>query len=100
MPEIVALRRDGTPWVPKFIEAINAETCIGCGRCFKVCTHDVLALMGMTEDDELVEPDDDEVERMIMTISQKGKCIGCESCVQVCGSKSITLIAATTAAAA
>ena len=100
MPEIVALRRDGTPWEPKFIEAINAETCIGCGRCFKVCTHDVLAMMGMTEDDELVEPDDDEVERMIMTIGQKGKCIGCEACVQVCGSKSITLIAATTAAAA
>jgi|APTNR8051073442_1049403.scaffolds.fasta_scaffold04781_7 Nif-specific ferredoxin III len=100
MTEFHALRRDGTPWVPMFIEAINGETCIGCGRCFKVCTHDVLAMMGMTEDDELVAPDDDEVERMVMTIANIGNCVGCESCVQVCGSKSITLISATDVIAA
>jgi Nif-specific ferredoxin III len=94
MSEFHALRRDGTPWQPMFIEEINGETCIGCGRCFKVCTHDVLAMMGMTEDDELVAPDDDEVERMVMTIANIGNCVGCESCVQVCGSKSITLISA------
>jgi len=94
MSEFHALRRDGTPWQPMFIEEINGETCIGCGRCFKVCTHDVLAMMGMTEDDELVAPDDDEVERMVMTIANMGNCVGCESCVQVCGSKSITLISA------
>jgi Nif-specific ferredoxin III len=94
MSEFQALRRDGTPWQPMFIEEINGETCIGCGRCFKVCTHDVLAMMGMTEDDELVAPDDDEVERMVMTIANIGNCVGCESCVQVCGSKSITLISA------
>jgi NAD-dependent dihydropyrimidine dehydrogenase PreA subunit len=51
-------------------------------------------MMGMTEDDELVAPDDDEVERMVMTIANIGNCVGCESCVQVCGSKSITLISA------
>jgi Nif-specific ferredoxin III len=94
MSEFHALRRDGTPWQPMFIEEINGETCIGCGRCFKVCTHDVLAMMGMTEDDELVAPDDDEVERMVMTIANIGNCVGCESCVRVCGSKSITLISA------
>lgn len=94
MSDFHALRRDGTPWQPMFIEEINGETCIGCGRCFKVCTHDVLAMMGMTEDDELVAPDDDEVERMVMTIANIGNCVGCESCVQVCGSKSITLISA------
>jgi Nif-specific ferredoxin III len=100
MSEFQALRRDGTPWQPMFIEAINGETCIGCGRCYKVCTHAVLAMMGMTEDDELVAPDDDEVERMVMTIANKGKCVGCESCVQVCGSKSISLISAADALAA
>jgi len=94
MTEFHSLRRDGTPWQPKFVEEINGETCIGCGRCFKVCTHDVLAMMGMTEDDELVTPDDDEIERMVMTIANIGNCVGCESCVQVCGSKSITLISA------
>ena len=99
MSEFTALRRDGTPWQPMFIEAIDAETCIGCGRCFKVCTHGVLAMMGMTEDDELVAPDDDEVERMVMTVAYKGKCIGCESCAQVCGSKAIALIPATALAA-
>ena len=100
MSDFTALRRDGTPWQPMFIESIDAETCIGCGRCFKVCTHGVLAMMGVTEDDELVAPDDDEVERMVMTISDKGKCIGCESCAQVCGSKAIALIPAATALAA
>jgi Nif-specific ferredoxin III len=100
MSELHARRRDGTPWEPMFIEAINAETCIGCGRCYKVCTHGVLTMMGMTEDDELVAPDDDAVERMIMTIAGKGKCIGCEACLQVCGSKSITLIPAALAVAA
>ena len=100
MPEIQALRRDGTPWQPMFIEAIKGETCIGCGRCFKVCKHQVLELMGMTEDDELVAPDDDDVERMIMTIANKGHCIGCEACTLVCGSKSITMISAADAWAA
>jgi ferredoxin len=35
MSEFHALRRDGTPWQPMFVEEINGETCIGCGRCFK-----------------------------------------------------------------
>ena len=100
MTEFQALRRDGTPWQPMFIEAINAETCIGCGRCYKVCNHGVLAMMGMTEDDELVEHDDDEAERMVMTIAEKGMCIGCEACTLVCGSKSITLVSAEKALAA
>ena len=89
-----ALRRDGTPWQPKYIEEINGETCIGCGRCFKVCTHEVVEMMGMTEDAELVEADDDDVERMVMTIANRGRCIGCEACFRVCGSKSITLVPA------
>ncbi len=100
MPDIHALRRDGTPWLPMYIETINGETCIGCGRCYKVCTHGVLQLMGMTEDDEVVTPDDDEVERMVMTLADKGRCVGCEACIQVCGSKSITLIPAAEALAA
>lgn len=100
MTEFSALRRDGTPWEPMFIEDINAETCIGCGRCFKVCTHGVMEMKGMTEDDELVDADDDEAERMIMTVAAKGLCVGCEACTQVCGSGSITLISAADALAA
>jgi Nif-specific ferredoxin III len=100
MTEYQALRRDGTPWDPMFIDEINAETCIGCGRCYKVCNHNVLAMMGMTEDDELVPYDDDEVERVIMTIADKGRCVGCESCLLVCGSHSIKMIPAAVAFAA
>ena len=95
-----ALRRDGTPWIPMFVEAIDGETCIGCGRCFKVCVHGVLAMMGMTEDDDLVAPDDDEVERMIMTVAEKGRCVGCAACGQVCGSRAIRLVSAADALAA
>ena len=100
MTEFVALRRDGTPWMPMFIEAINDETCIGCGRCYKVCVHGVLAMVGLTEDGERVEPDDDEAERMIMMISAAGRCVGCGACTRVCGSKSITLVPASEALAA
>lgn len=100
MTDYQALRRDGSTWDPMFIEYLEAETCIGCGRCFKVCNHDVLAMMGKTEDGELVEPDDDEVERMVMTIADKGRCVGCEACLLVCGSHSIKLIPASEAFAA
>ena len=94
MSEVLALRRDGTSWDPMFIEVIDAETCIGCGRCFKVCGHGVLAMMGMTEDDDLVAADDDEAERMVMTIADRGRCIGCAACALVCSSKAIGLIPA------
>lgn len=100
MTAIQAQRRDGSQWDPMFIEEIDHETCIGCGRCFKVCIHDVLKMMGMTEDDELVDAEDDEVERMVMTIEQKGQCVGCGACLQVCGSKAIALISAAEAVAA
>lgn len=94
------LTRDGTPWVPMYIEAIDPEVCIGCGRCFKVCGHGVLEMKGVDEDGEFVDPEEDEVERMVMTIGEKGKCIGCQACAQVCGTKAQTHVAADVAAAA
>jgi ferredoxin len=45
MERAQALTRDGTPWEPMFLEAIDPESCIGCGRCFKVCAQ------GRSEDD-------------------------------------------------
>lgn len=88
------LTRDGTPWRPEYIEAIDAEQCIGCGRCFKVCGQNVLAMMGVDEDGELVDPEDDEVERMVMTIANKGLCMGCGACARVCGKNAQTHVAA------
>ena len=43
----IALTRGGTPWDPQFVTAINQKTCIGCGRCFKVCGRNVLQLVGI-----------------------------------------------------
>lgn len=82
--------RDGTAWTPKYITAIDHELCIGCGRCYKVCTMGVLKLMGINEDGDFCDPFDDdegEIERKVMVIDKAGACIGCASCDTVCGTK-------------
>lgn len=82
--------RDGTPWEPSYLVAINGKTCIGCGRCFKVCAREVMHLMGINEDEELVpcaaddDDDDEEFVRKVMVLDQPGNCIGCGSCARVC----------------
>jgi Nif-specific ferredoxin III len=84
------LSRDGRAWVPDYLIAIDQKTCIGCGRCFKVCGRNVMILKGLTEDHELVDvdpdndDDDEEFERKIMTMSDAGACIGCGACARVC----------------
>lgn len=81
------LTRGGTPWTPDYLLSIDPEACIGCGRCFKVCTRGVMELMGVNEDGDLVDPfeDEDDVERKIMIVKNAGDCIGCGSCEKVCG---------------
>ncbi len=92
MPEITPLTRDGSPWTPRFVETIDPETCIGCGRCYKVCSFEVLEMKGIDEDDNMVAADDDDAERMVMTIAKKGSCIGCYACAMVCGTKAISFV--------
>jgi Nif-specific ferredoxin III len=85
--------RDGTPWTPEYLTGIDADLCIGCGRCFKVCTQDVMKLVGVDEHGNFCNPfDDDEgdLERKIMVIDKAGNCIGCTACSRVCGSKAQT----------
>ncbi len=77
--------RNGTPWTPQYIESIDQATCIGCGRCFKVCGRGVLEMKGISEDDELVDADDEDAMRMVMTVANGGLCIGCNACATVCG---------------
>lgn len=84
---ITGLTRDGRTYTPEFLVAIDAERCIGCGRCFKVCAQAVMRLMAVDEDGTLVEmddEDDDEFERMVMVLADPGACIGCGACGRVC----------------
>lgn len=79
--------RDGSIWLPEYLSQIDAS-CIGCGRCFKVCSHDVMHLCGITASGEIVGAsdgaDDDEVDRMLMIVDHPGQCIGCGACARVC----------------
>ncbi len=84
---MTAYTRAGTPYVPEFLVAINAETCIGCGRCFKVCGRDVMTLKGVTDEGEIIDlddEDDDEIERKVMVMINAGACVGCGACNRVC----------------
>ncbi|MCG3723239.1 ferredoxin III, nif-specific [Vibrio cincinnatiensis] len=73
--------RGGEPWAPQFIEAIDEQKCIGCGRCFKVCSRNVFDLI---EKEEIGEEDDYDEMMMVMTLKDQMDCIGCMSCAKVC----------------
>ncbi len=84
MSMITGRTRGGAEWTPEFVTAVNAQTCIGCGRCYKVCPRDVFALVersGVVEDDDDFDDDD---EMMVMTVKDAMDCIGCMSCSRVC----------------
>lgn len=85
----------GVTWTPSFVTSLDQEKCIGCGRCFKVCSRDVLELVGMSADGEYVrvdedDEDDDEYEKKVMTIAHQELCIGCAACVKICPKKCYT----------
>lgn len=79
----------GVEWTPNFVESIDHERCIGCGRCFKACSRKVLELRGVDEDGEFVD-EDDEYERRVMTIAHRENCIGCQACAKSCAKKCYT----------
>ncbi|PMR73928.1 ferredoxin III, nif-specific [Billgrantia endophytica] len=84
---ITGRTRGGAEWVPQFVTALNAQTCIGCGRCYKVCPRDVFTLV---ERGEMVDDDDDfddDDEMSVMSIKDELDCIGCMSCARVCPKK-------------
>lgn len=84
--------RDGSPYTPLYLTDINATTCIGCGRCFKVCPQGVMALFGVNDEGDVLgavtDDDDDDFDgdlnRKIMKVENPGACIGCNACARVC----------------
>lgn len=85
MTTLTGLTFGGTTWTPHFVEAINQDKCIGCGRCFKACGRNVLQLRALNEDGEFVDnEEEDEIERKVMSIIHPEYCIGCEACSRVC----------------
>lgn len=85
MATLTSLTFGQKTWTPNFVQSIEQSTCLGCGRCFKVCGRNVLQLRPMNEDGEFVEDeDDDEVERKVMTIAHPENCIGCQACSRIC----------------
>jgi len=88
--EVVGHTRGGEEWVPQFVTELNQSTCIGCGRCYKVCPRDVFqlversALDSSEDDDDDDDFYDDDDEMMVMSIANELDCIGCMSCSRVC----------------
>jgi Nif-specific ferredoxin III len=85
MATLTAQTRGGSTWIPQFVQAIDKDKCLGCGRCFKACGRDVLTLKALNEDGEFLEDEDDEeMERKVMTVYNADDCIGCEACARIC----------------
>jgi len=82
MDPITGITRGGTVYTPTFVTALNQATCIGCGRCYKVCPRDVFELLERDEDDAAYDEDEDNA--MVMSIANAPDCIGCGSCARVC----------------
>lgn len=86
MEPITAITRGGTVWTPEFATALDAKKCIGCGRCYKVCTREVLELIDRSEEDIPEDDDEDDSESIssVMSLANPMDCTGCGACSRVC----------------
>jgi Nif-specific ferredoxin III len=81
MAYLTGKTKDGSDWTPHFVEKIDDEKCIGCGRCYKTCSRNVLNFKEIDEDDSA---------RMFMYVESAGNCIGCVACGKMCPKKCFT----------
>jgi len=89
MTNLTGLTKSQTSWTPQFVDSLDQEKCIGCGRCYNVCTRDVFAPEEIEVDDDDQGDYDDDV-RMVMAIANEGNCIGCGACAQTCSKHCFT----------
>lgn len=80
--------RDGREWIPEYLQAIDYDSCIGCGRCYKVCGQSVLSPIEKPIDDD--DDEDEECATTVMSVADAGACIGCGACARVCAKKAQT----------
>jgi Nif-specific ferredoxin III len=81
MAYLTGQTRGRTEWTPRFVKSIDLEKCIGCGRCMKICAHEVLAPK---------EVDEEESAKMFASIKNPDSCIGCEACGRTCTKKAFS----------
>ena len=86
------MTRDGRLWQPSYLESIDHDACIGCGRCYKVCGRGVMVPIEKPFDEEC--DDDEECATTVMSVADAGACIGCEACAKVCAKRVHTHVAA------
>jgi Nif-specific ferredoxin III len=86
MENITGLTLGGAVWTPEFVTALDPKKCIGCGRCFKVCSRDVLDLIIRGEEMEMDDDEDydEDDTASVMMLKNPGDCIGCGACSRVC----------------
>jgi len=83
MALLTGTTKGGDSWTPTFVEAVDHEKCIGCGRCFKSCSRKVL---GPIE----IEDEETDTINMKMDIVNGDACIGCAGCGVACPKKCFT----------
>lgn len=90
MSTITGITRGGTEWTPAFITYLDQALCIGCGRCYKVCSRDVFELVDKSDLDLDSDDEDDDDGSMVMSLKDQLDCIGCQACAKVCTKKCLT----------
>jgi Nif-specific ferredoxin III len=83
MDPYTSYTRGGTAYTPTFVVELDRKTCIGCGRCYKVCPRDVFELVERDED-EIDDDMEDDDQMSVMTLKNALDCIGCGACARVC----------------